>query len=191
MKYLYGLVLVSFAVWSVLQLTSVLHSTCPSHTQPSQSLVQSSQRLLLALPFARFQWPLLRESLRLWSDASFFPCPNRWASSPVDLLLFASADPKNLLRAEASRLVESALWRRCFDRVMFRDAKLSARDDRYGVGTLRMFFDLVEHSDPRHSYFFLMEPDTWPVRRDWLPAMMAQIEGQRFWQKVNQFSSLT
>lgn len=62
----------------------------------------------------------------------------------------------------------------CFDKIVFRYARLLPSEDVYPVAANYMFYRLVH--DPvihtQYEYMFYSEPDTWAIRNNWIQVLL-------------------
>ena len=141
--------------------------------------------LTVVVPLALHQLIYLKVSL--WSWAKLFPpCFENSTLAPSVNLLFYSNVPLSL-NVSAAILEMCEPFRQCFGRISFVDAKIKPERDVYGEGTVDMFYNLwgpERHVflDPKETnVIYLMEPDTRPVRANWLEKVYWESKLPDFW----------
>lgn len=163
--------------------------------------------MAVVVPLIASQAERLKTSMSRWGSDQFFPCSNSsyFRSIPRIPLVFyfdrpldeetTAAAVLELQSFLASNSTASAI-RTCFGDVSYRSARLSARES-----TNSYWMDIVHNlvqtrgsnaqfhaafqvlSGGRYRHMFYMEPDTWPVRANWLEAVHNESTWGGFWMR--------
>jgi hypothetical protein len=108
---------------------------------------------------------------RLKTNQFYSPCHNH--SNSIDLIFYSNQ--KSIRQFNYST--------ECYKNIHYISADLSKEEDSYLAGSANMWKKLftIEQSNPLslrargYTHFFLMEPDTRPIRSYWLDAIVEQI----------------
>ena len=133
-------------------------------------------RLAVVIPFIRSQMSDLLVQLNLSND--YPPCRVRYNS--VDLIFYHNEKPTSSLE---TAIRQTNYINKCYHKVLFLAANLAEHQDGYLFGSAVMWVKLLLEKEGgdvalrTHGYthFFLMEPDTRPVRSLWLDALISQV----------------
>lgn len=160
--------------------------------------------LAVVVPLIAAQVPRLRVSMGLWGLADGLPC----TSSPPEpdrphLVFYFDRPLGEPGAAAASREIERFIGedaalrtalRACFANVSFTSAGLTAGESRNSRG-FDAFRNLAStrgsnnqfwaafRVHARYRHMFYMEPDTWPLRPDWLPRVDLLSRDPAFWMR--------
>lgn len=154
----------------------------------------SSKKRAIVRPFSPNDWNKLISSFDVWNTN--VPCDsNSPLTVPTDLFLHYSRSLSDApFYDELSKAVErldDAPWRKCFRYVKLIDAKLTAEQDVYeptksktmknfNQGPQMQFLRLVATlGNAGYELFYLLEPDTTPLRSDWLVSLQNIIQRER------------
>lgn len=160
--------------------------------------------LAVVVPLIASQVSRLRVSMNMWGTAEGLPCTNLDAvgsrphllfyfDRPLDEPIVVGAVGKIRQFTAENNALRTAL-QRCFANVSFSSASLSASDTqnsrRFDVlrnlassrGSNNQFWNaFAVHAPYRHMLY--MEPDTWPLKPNWLPAVDSISRDHGFWMR--------
>ncbi|CAF1206618.1 unnamed protein product [Rotaria magnacalcarata] len=138
--------------------------------------IRKQFRLAIVIPFIQSQFNTLIDQLNI--ENIYSPCRSPFKS--IDLIFYHNEQPLSIL----DYLIRQLNYEhRCFKNIRIFAANLSEEENAYPIGSTIMWKKLFidEHlsniSLRYHGYthFFLMEPDTRPIRSYWLDAIVEQI----------------
>ncbi|CAF2104514.1 unnamed protein product [Rotaria magnacalcarata] len=138
--------------------------------------IRKQFRLAIVIPFIQSQFNTLIHQLNI--ENIYSPCRSPFKS--IDLIFYHNEQPLSIL----DYLIRQLNYEhRCFKNIRIFAANLSEEENAYPIGSTIMWKKLFidEHlsniSLRYHGYthFFLMEPDTRPIRSYWLDAIVEQI----------------
>ncbi len=126
--------------------------------------------LAIVIPFIESQLNQTINQLKL--NEFYPPCHNH--SNSIDLIFYYSRKNK------ISHFDYSS---QCYENIHYISADLSDEENRYPAGSANMWkklfineqFNLISLRARGYTHFFLMEPDTRPIRSYWLDAIVEQI----------------
>ncbi|CAF3602587.1 unnamed protein product [Rotaria sp. Silwood1] len=148
---------------------------------PYIDFIRKRFQLAIVIPFIRSQLTKLEAQLKM--SNIYLPCQNRLDF--VDLIFYHNEAALSSLENEVHRI---GYTNKCYRNIRHLAANLTSDQDRYPLGSAIMWQKLLVDSEDNsislralgYTHFFLMEPDTQPIRPLWLDAIIEQIvEGQR------------
>jgi hypothetical protein len=133
-------------------------------------------RLAVVIPFIRSQMSDLLVQLNM--SIVYPPCKVRYDS--VDLIFYHNEKPSSSLE---TAIRQTNYVNRCYHNILFLAANLAEHQDGYLHGSAVMWMKLLLEEEDRsvalrtygYTHFFLMEPDTKPIRSLWLDSLIEQI----------------
>jgi hypothetical protein len=133
-------------------------------------------RLAVVIPFIRSQIEQLRAQLNM--SNVYLPCTEQYQS--VDLIFYhneaTSSSLENIVR-------QIKFVNKCYQNVVFLAANLDDHQNYYPRRVIVMWLKLVLEAKSNvvalrshgYTHFFLMDPDTIPIRPFWLDAIVKQV----------------
>jgi hypothetical protein len=163
-----------------------------------------SRPLAVVVPLIASQLPRLLESMKLWGTPDGLPCTSSPAVLDRPHLLFyfdrplvepeVSSAVQDIHRFTSDDMAVRIALQTCFANVSFTSAGLSATATRnsrsFDVlrnlastrGSNNQFWNaFVVHAAYRHMFY--MEPDTWPLKPNWLHRIDLLSRDQAFWMR--------
>lgn len=133
-------------------------------------------RLAIVIPLIRSQLNKVIKQLNM--DGIFSPCQKR--SDYVDLILYHNEAPLSSLEADLRQLGYN---NKCYRTIRFLAADLTKEENQYPLGSAIMWKKLLLDDQTigvslrayGYTHFFLLEPDTLPIRQFWLDTIVKQI----------------
>lgn len=153
----------------------LIHRKAGNHLNYIDS-VRKRFRLAIVIPFIRTQLNKVLAQLNM--TRTFLPC--RQALDSTDLIFYHNEAQSSSLE---TIIHEQYQANKCFSNVRFLAADLTDKQNQYPLGSAFMWQKLIV-DDPQnrvslrsygYTHFFLMEPDTQPIRQFWLDAIVQQI----------------
>jgi len=151
-------------------LTDHVSSICP----------RVNSRVAIVMPFHGDDPTTVIENINRWKQDLFAPC-EVGSESYIDFIF------SNCLGTESIQTqIEAAITpeiRSCFKSIsfVFEDHLKSRSHD---LGSLQHFNATLHRLEGLYDYFFLMEPDTFPIRSGWLHKVFTEaVCGADFWMK--------
>jgi hypothetical protein len=140
------------------------------------SLIRKRFYLAIVIPLIESQFNQTSTQLKL--NKFYPPCHNH--SNSIDLIFYCDKKKNSVSKNNISQYNYS---NRCYENIHYIFANLSDEEDRYPVSSANMWRKLFinEQFSPislrarGYTHFFLMEPDTRPIRSYWLDAIVEQI----------------
>ncbi|CAF1056273.1 unnamed protein product [Adineta steineri] len=147
--------------------------------------IRKKIRLAIVIPFIRDQIMSLLEQLN--ASIIHTPCRNPLRSiSPVNLILYHNEASNASWINDFIRTVDQyEFLNGCFGRIQVLAANLTPEENKYPIGAAYMWKRLFDEEGPTslrslgYTHFFLMEPDTRPIRSHWVDAIMQKIVENR------------
>jgi hypothetical protein len=138
-------------------------------------------RLAIVIPFIRSQLSNLILQLNL--SRIYTPCENQ--SDSVDLIFYHNEGRHSSLEMDIRKI---KYVNKCYRSIRFLAVNLTANENQYPLGSFIMWQKLLVDDKNNnlslraygYTHFFLMEPDTRPIRQFWLDAIINQITNGRF-----------
>jgi hypothetical protein len=132
--------------------------------------------LAVVIPFIDTQLNQIINQLNM--NEFYSPCQNR--SNSIDLIFYHNK--KNISSLEKN-LSQLNYLKQCYRDIYYIAADLSEKENRYPIGSANMWkklfineqFNTVSLRSRGYTHFFLMEPDTRPIRSYWLDAIVEKI----------------
>jgi hypothetical protein len=125
------------------------------------SSIRKQFYLAIVIPFIESQ------RNKIFAEKFYSPCRNH--SNSIDLIFYSNQ--KNFTQFNYSN--------QCYENIYYISIDLSEEDNRYPIGSAIMWKKLFVSSfslrTRGYTHFFLMEPDTRPIRSYWLDAIVEQI----------------
>ncbi|CAF0921714.1 unnamed protein product [Rotaria sp. Silwood1] len=139
-------------------------------------LIRKRFYLAIVIPFIRSQFNNLIDQLNF--EKIYSPCRNQLNS--IDLILYHNENKLSKLDSITRQINYS---NKCFKNIRIFAADLSKKENRYPLGSAIMWkklfineqFSNISLRYHGYTHFFLMEPDTRPIRSYWLDAIVEQI----------------
>ncbi len=149
------------------------------HNQGKYNYINSIRKkfyLAIVIPFIDAQINQIINQLNM--NEVYSPCRNR--SNSIDLIFYHNEKMISFLAKNLSRL---NYLNQCYKHIHYIAADLSANENRYPIGSANMWkklfinerFNSVALRSRGYTHFFLMEPDTRPIRSYWLDAIVEKI----------------
>lgn len=143
--------------------------------------IRKQLKLAIVIPFIRSQLSSLILQLKL--SKIYTPCEH--PSDSVDLIFYHNEGRHSLLEMDIRQI---KYVDKCYRNIRFLAVNLTVNENRYPLGSFimwqRLFVDDENNSLSLRAYgythCFIMEPDTRPIRRFWLDAIIDQITNGRF-----------
>jgi hypothetical protein len=125
--------------------------------------------LAIVIPYIKSQLNSLIDQLNL--HETYSPCENQ--SNSIDLIFYFNE----------KQIPHVKYHNKCFRNIRFLSADLSEQENQYPIGSAMMWKKLFINERSNnislryhgYTHFFLMEPDTRPIRSYWLDAIVEQI----------------
>jgi hypothetical protein len=132
--------------------------------------------LAIVIPFIRSQLSNLILQLNL--TKIYTPCKNPCNS--VDLIFYHNEEQDSSLEMDVRKI---EYFNDCYRNIRYLAVKLTGRENQYPLGSFIMWQKLLLDDENNslslrtygYTHFFLMEPDTRPIRQFWLDAIIEQI----------------
>lgn len=163
-----------------------------------------NRSLAVVVPLIASQVSRLRVSMSMWGTAEGLPCTNVDGSSSRPHLLFYFDRPldedsvasavREIRQFTAGNNALRAALQRCFANVSYTSASLSAADTlnsrKFDMlrnlassrGSNNQFWNAFSaHAAYRHMFY--MEPDTWPLKPNWLSIVDSVSRDNGFWMR--------
>lgn len=136
------------------------------------------KRFLLAIVIPLIRSQLTHVTMQLNMSKTFLPCRKRFDS--IDLIFYHNEASLSPLE-EDLRQIEYV--NKCYRSIHFLAGALSERENQYPLGSAIMWKKLLLDEQNNsvslrtygYTHFFLMEPDTLPIRQYWLDEIVKQI----------------
>jgi hypothetical protein len=136
--------------------------------------------LAIVIPFIRSQLSNLKLQLEL--SKIYTPC--EYPSDSVDLIFYHNEERYSLLEMDVRHIKYT---NKCYRNIHFLGVNLTMEENQYPLGSFLMWQKLLVHHKNNnvslraygYTHFFLMEPDTRPIRQFWLDAIISQITDDR------------
>lgn len=171
--------------------TTTAHSTITLGVPSMTSEQDRLSHVVIPMAMNPAQLGRLRRTFKHWNANP--PCVERsWPNRPHESSVTLSILLYGARTETAERQIQSMYWslnsaaRSCFAELQILGADLPAHTDKHVAGSQAMFETLLNNTlDIKDmQYVFWMEPDTVPIRADWLNALdRACRTGERFWIK--------
>jgi hypothetical protein len=137
--------------------------------------------LAIVIPFIRSQ--LSKLILQLNFSSIYIPCEHSFDS--VDLIFYHNEGRHSSLEMAIRKI---KYVNKCYRNVRYLAINLTADENRYPLGSFIMWQKLLVDDEKNnlslrtygYTHFFLMEPDTRPIRPFWLDAIIDQITNDGF-----------
>jgi len=137
----------------------------------------TSKAFAIVIPFYRGHVSLIKQDLAEWNTDDYWPCRKGERYGPETDLIFhyleTLADEPEIEREIRNALQEensTSAIPMCFRNVYFHSAGLHNETAKYPRGVTIRFYTLSQNVwlAEQYSYYFLMDSDVLPIRRDWL-----------------------
>lgn len=137
-------------------------------------------QLAIVIPFIRSQLSNLKNQLKL--SKIYPPCEN--PSNMVDLIFYHNEGRLSSLQMEIRAM---KYFDKCYRNIRYFAINLTNEENQYPIGSFIMWKKLLANDENNvlslrtygYTHFFLMEPDTRPIRFFWLDAIINQITNGR------------
>jgi len=151
----------------------LINNTLSSRNNQGKYIFTNSIRkkffLAIIIPFIEDQLNQIENQLN--TNTLYPPCRNH--SNSIDLIFYSNKKTINQLNYSNE----------CYQNIYYISADLSEDENRYPIGSANMWKKLFinEQTNPislrarGYTHFFLMEPDTRPIRSYWLDAIVEKI----------------
>lgn len=154
--------------------TLYYHSTNGKHNYIDS--IRKRFYLAVVIPFIQSQFINLINQLNL--EKNYIPCRNKLY--PVDLIFYHNEKSSSILDHQVRQL---NYHHSCFKNIRVFAGDLSEKENPYPIGSAIMWkklfineqFNNISLRYHGYTHFFLMEPDTRPIRSYWLDAVIEQI----------------
>ena len=152
------------------------------------------ERIAIVMPTITAQIQKMGTQFALSNEPEFAACESQ---VPVDLVLFISTDWDVVVDGRTSRtrmeriLTSFPKILSCVDNVRYINGHIRKEDDIHTATDFtgpnkqfRMMFNMPELTN-NYDYFFILEPDTTPIRPNWLEGLVREVElkVEPFWLK--------
>jgi hypothetical protein len=155
------------------------------NNQGKYSFIDSIRKqfyLAIVIPFIESQINQLRHPLNL---TKFYP-PCQKPLYPIDLIFYHNENKSSVLEENIRQL---NYQNQCFKTIHYLAANLSEEENIYPIGSAHMWKKLFINEQGNsislrargYTHFFLMEPDTRPIRAYWLDAIVEKITNGYDW----------
>ena len=138
----------------------------------------------LIIPFHVKQLYLVEENIRNWEK--YAPCENHYNNFKPSLIFFVGYSENDSIKNIENSLKNLKTFFKCFSNFGIVKYELEKHDDNHVKGARLMFEYLIGRKHvlfSRVKYVFYMEPDTRPIRSNWLDAIQNEIGFSKFWMK--------
>ncbi|CAF1318180.1 unnamed protein product [Adineta steineri] len=157
-------------------INNTLYSRNNQGKYPFIDLIRKQFSFALVIPFIESQLNNLIHLLNL--TEIYLPCQKYFHST--DLIFYHNEESSSVLEKNITKL---NYQNKCFKNIYYFAANLSADEDMYPVGSAYMWKKLFSNESTNtislrargYTHFFLMEPDTRPIRSYWLDAIIEKI----------------
>jgi hypothetical protein len=145
----------------------------------------------IVMPFHPKQYNIVKSNLHSWIKNK--PCTTSILHPNVTLIFFLSSRKNKTLENIILSLIYKNQIEKCFNRVFFSYANLTKSEDKYYKGSRIMFemfiSKIIFQNNQAASFAFYMEPDSTPIRNNWLIALENEIivPNSYFWMKGSIF----
>ena len=197
-----SLVILNAGSYSCISVKSTAHTSLHSE-------MALEKKIAVVVPFIPAQTYMLKANCQLAASDEFRACKlDDKSRLPIDLVYYVSTT-WNAVEPGTSEPVRDAIegmlrehpqWSGCFADVTYMFANLTADQDAHQGLAISSAFDfsgpnlqlreLMESNALRlkYSHVLVLEPDTTPVRQDWLPRLWELTQDkERFWIKGSAF----
>jgi hypothetical protein len=128
----------------------------------------------------------VKANLKRWTDPLYAPCEyTENYEARMDFIFYFSGTPDQEQEDDFRKIVSGdAKVYKCFKRYLFFYADINENLDRNEGATLQ-FKRLLNMLAGSYDFFFNMEADVHPIRKNWLLKLMTEMLcGNPFWIKV-------
>jgi hypothetical protein len=135
------------------------------------------------MPFHINQIEIVLENINKWNI--FKPCTRKSTTNRVEIIFFIGYLNEANLNSNIHKLPNKL---DCFSHVSIILHKYkSIIEDKHVIGSRLMFESMLLNFNKNASFIFYMEPDTRPVKSNWLNAILNEIGHGNFWCKGSIF----
>eukprot|EP01118_Nematostelium_gracile_P016066 TRINITY_DN6572_c0_g1_i1.p1 TRINITY_DN6572_c0_g1~~TRINITY_DN6572_c0_g1_i1.p1 ORF type:complete len:314 (+),score=60.34 TRINITY_DN6572_c0_g1_i1:58-999(+) len=139
-----------------------------------------SAKIAIVVPYHLNDADMILKGIERWKKEDFFPCEDD-VPPIVDLIfsncLGSSVPNEQILEAFTPEL------KKCFRSIQFVYEE-SVTSTVHDLGSLQHLNATLFRMRETHDYFFLMEADTYPIRRNWISTIIREVMcGSDFWMK--------
>lgn len=163
--------------------------------------LRRTNSLVVVIPLIASQLPRLTWNIRRWADEQYMPCDSPSSSLPALAFFFDRplsekhvSETVNNLRQLLNEPALDEVLHRCFSNVTYRSANLSAEEtinshwidlvhNLVQTGGSNKQFEVAFSEFVAFNHMFYMEPDTYPIRSNWLHAVQEETSYGDFWQR--------
>ncbi|EGC33199.1 hypothetical protein DICPUDRAFT_81009 [Dictyostelium purpureum] len=127
----------------------------------------------ILIPFAENQVDKVLESIERWGHPNKLPCDNIYVQdyfrfSKSNLVFYQNFGINKNNENKILEKVKNQLWRKCFNKILFKYANNTIEEDKYPKGVSKMFYKYFKIVDKSTDYFFWFESDVNPIKKNWL-----------------------
>jgi len=141
--------------------------------------IRKKYQLAIVIPFIRSQ--LSNVIVQLGMSKIYHPCKN--STQSVDLIFYHNEGEQSSLESDIRKI---DYIDKCYRKVRYLSINLENEENWYPLGCFLMWHKLLDNENNRlslrsygYTHFFLMEPDTKPIREFWLDNIIDQITDGR------------